>query len=271
VKNILFSFALLVLLTGCKAYKNIVYVQNAGTAVSYSDTTKSKIPDVTLKIGDLLIITVNDATTPEAAQPFNLPLIPGGESLNSYSSTTAAGGTGTIQNYLIDIDGNITFPVLGKIHAAGMSKMALSAYIKSHIYPQYLKEEPIIYIRYANYKVSVLGEVNRPGLCEIKNERINIFEAIAMAGDLTIYGQRENVLLVRETVGGKRESIRIDLRDARLIDSPYYYLQQNDVLYVQPNAPKSRSGLISSVESMSLSVIGTVISITTLLVTLTKK
>ena len=131
-----------------------------------------------------------------------------------------------------------------------------------------MKEEPIILIRYANYKVSVLGEVSRPNIYNINNERINIFEAVALAGDLTIYGRRDNVLLIRENNEGKRVSVRIDLRDAKLIDSPYYYLQQNDVIYVQPNNQKSRSTYIGQAETLSLSVISTLISITTLVVTL---
>ena len=272
VKKIILSLFVLLLLTSCNAYKNIAYVQNAGSALTYADSSKTGIPDPKLKIGDLLIITIN-TTTPEASIPFNLPLVPGGESMNSYSigAGTSMGGSQMLQNYLVDTQGDITLPVIGKIHALGMNKTDLSNYIKSKIYPLYLKEEPIIMIRYANYKISVLGEVNRPGLCEIKNERINIFEAIAMAGDLTIYGQRENVLLVREKVNGKRETIRIDLRDARLIDSPYYYLQQNDVLYVQPNSSKSRSSFFGTAESISLSIVGTLVSITSLIVTLSKK
>jgi polysaccharide export outer membrane protein len=271
VKKIILSFALLILLTGCDVFKKIVYVQNAGTALSYTDSVKSQIPDPKLKVGDLLIIVVN-ATTPEAAMPFNLPLVPTAESMKSYdigSKTTMTGG-GSLQNYLIDTKGDLLFPIIGKIHALGMTKSELMNYIKAKIYPYYINEEPIISIRFANYKVSVLGEANRPGSYEINNEKINIFEAIALAGDLTIYGQRENILLIRENVNGKRETVRIDLRDARLIDSPYYYLQQNDVLYIQPNASKSRSSFFNSAESLGLSLVGTLISITSLIVNLSK-
>jgi len=268
VKKIILAFTLLLTLTGCDAYKKIAYVQNAGISVNYKDTTAG-VPDPMLKVGDLLIITVN-TSTPEVAAPFNLPLIPGGESMNSYSPKTATGGGGSLQNYLIDVNGDINFPIIGKIHALGMSKLELSAYIKDKIYPYYMKEEPIITIRFANFKVSVLGEVSGPGVFDIPNEKINIFEAIAMAGDLTIFGKRDNVLLIREAEGGKRLTMRIDLRDERLIDSPYFYLQQNDVLYIQPNDPKARSGAISTVETMSLSVVGTLISLTTLVITLLK-
>ena len=252
--------------------KKIVYVQNAGSPVSYADTTKSKIPDPKLKVGDLLVITVN-ANTPEAAQPFNLPLVPN-QGLTNYdpSATTISSGSsgGSLQNYLIDTNGEITFPIIGKIKAVGMTKTVLSDYIKDKIHPFYIKEDPIISIRYANYKVSILGEVAHPSVYTIQNEKINIFEAIALAGDLTIYGKRDNVLLIRENDNGKRETLRIDLRDERLINSAYYYLQQNDVLYIQPNKPKSRASGLSTAETVSISVIGTLISLTSLIVTLLK-
>lgn len=269
-KNILL-FAVLILLSGCEAYKKIAYVQQAGSMVSYQDSSKYVPTDPKLKVGDLLVITVN-SSTPEAAIPFNLPLVPGGESMNSYSIGSGVSMTGgqTLQNYLVDSNGDISFPILGRIHVLGMKKNELSNYLKSKIFPFYIKVEPIVTIRFANFKVSVLGEVNRPGVCDIKNERVNIFEAIAIAGDLTIYGKRENILLVRENINGTRESIRIDLRDAHLIDSPYFYLQQNDILYVQPNDSKSRSSLFNSAESLGLSVIGTLISVTSLIVNLTR-
>lgn len=271
-KNIL-SIVLVVLLTGCNAYKKVVYVQNAGTAVTYTDSIQSAIPDPALKIGDLLIITVN-SNTPEAAMPFNLPLLPGSEGLKNYSNVSSNmsisnGGSG-LQNYLIDTKGDITFPIIGKIHVVGMTKTGLASYIKNKIYPYYIKDEPIVNIRYTNFKVSVLGEVMRPGVFDIQNEKINIFEAIALAGDLSIFGKRDNILLVREKADGKRETLRIDLRDKRLIDSPHFYLQQNDVLYIQPNDPKSRAGFFSTAESLSLSVVGTLISLTTLIISLSK-
>ncbi|HEY6915262.1 MAG TPA: polysaccharide biosynthesis/export family protein [Paludibacter sp.] len=273
MKNFILSILLVFFFTGCNAYKAVVYVQNAGNAVSYADSIPSVIPDPTLKIGDLLIITVN-SSTPESAMPFNLPLLPGSEGLKNYSNVSSNmsisnGGSG-LQNYLIDTHGDIIFPIIGKIHASGMTKTALADYLKNKIYPFYIKDEPIISIRYTNYKVSVLGEVGHPGVFDIQNEKINIFEAIALAGDLSLFGKRDNVLLIREKANGKRETLRIDLRDARLIDSPYFYLQQNDVLYVQPNEPKSRSGFFSTAESLSLSVVGTLISLTTLIISLSK-
>jgi len=266
-----FPFIIILLLTGCKAYEKVAYVQQAGSQVVLDANTKSNIPDVTLKAGDLLTITVN-SNVPEAAAPFNLPLIPGGESMKNYAiGNTVISGGGGLQNYLVDHEGNIVFPIIGQIHAAGMTKTELAETIKTKISPAYIKDDPIVLIRYANYRISVLGEVARPGLLNVNNERLSIFEAISMAGDLTIYGRRDNLLIIRENDKGERETVRIDLRDSKLIDSEYYYLQQNDVLYVQPNNQKARSTFIGQAETLSLSVVSTLISITTLVVTLIRK
>lgn len=271
MKQILLIILTALMLSACNAYEKVAYVQNAGTQHVYNENTKAVIPEVILKAGDLLTITVN-SNTPEAAAPFNLPLIPGGESMKNYAigSSTISGGGG-LQNYLVDNEGNIVFPIIGKIKAAGLTKSQLSDTLSARICPAYIKDEPIVLIRYANYKVSVLGEVARPGLLNINNERLSIFEAISMAGDLTIYGRRDNLLIIRENVNGERETVRIDLRDSKLIDSEYYYLQQNDVLYVQPNNQKARSTFIGQAETLSLSVVSTLISITTLVVTLIRK
>jgi len=266
VKKIFFFVALTLLVLSCNTNKQIVYVQDAGKQILYTDSSNSAIPDVTLKVGDLLTITVN-TTTPEASIPFNLPVIPSQNSFNISSVTTVAS---SLQNYLVDTRGDIMFPVIGRIHVAGMKKTDLNDYIKAQIYPHYIKEEPIILIRDANFKISILGEVNRPGVCPIDNEKVSIFDAIALAGDLTIYGRRDNVLLIRES-NGKRVSVRIDLRDKRLIDSPYYFLQQNDILYIQPNNPKSNSSNLGSLETFAISIVGTLISLTTFVITVLKK
>ena len=264
----IFIFALILSLTGCKSWKEVVYVQNAGTPAQLSSQANSAIPDAKIKVGDLLIITVN-TQTPEAAQSFNLPLMPSGEGVISYaggSRSQLTSGLG-MQNYLVDTDGNITFPIIGKIQTKGMTKADLSLFIQSKIYPQYTTDVPIVLVRYANYKISVLGEVTRPNVYKIDNEQISILEAIALAGDLTIFGRRDNVLLIRDN-NGERVSVRIDLRDANLINSEYFYLQQNDVLYIQPNDPKTRASNFSTAETITISIVGTLISLSSLVVNL---
>ena len=270
VKKTVLFFLLIVLLTGCNAYEKIAYLQQAGNQVQLTESDRNPVPEPVIKVGDVLMITVN-TNTPEAAIPFNLPLIPGGESSRSYS-----GGNGSylsyglsMQNYLVDMQGDLIFPVVGKMKVAGMTKTQLAEKIKSSIYPQYITEEPIILVRYGNFKVSVLGEVLRAGSFPIDNEKVSIFEALAMAGDMTIYGKRESVLLIREN-NGVRETIRLDIRDKNLVNSPYYYLQQNDIIYVEPNDSKARSSAISTAESLSISIVGTLISLSTLIINILK-
>lgn len=267
MKKILISLVLLAVLMSCRMSENVAYF--VPSEVANTDLKEYPVPEPTVKAGDLLIITVN-SRTPEAALPFNLPLLPS-MNLNSYSFS---GGTNvshglSVQNFLVDTEGNIVFPVLGTINVLGKTKNEVMKDIYNSIYPEYIKDEPIVLVRFANYKVSVLGEVNRPGNFSIDNERISVVEALALAGDLTVYGRRDNVLLIREN-GGKRDLVRLDLRDENLINSPFYYLQQNDALYVEPNEPKSRSSKISSVETLSISIVGTLISLTSLLVNILK-
>ncbi len=254
VRKIIPIIAICILLASCNTVKDVVYLQNAGSSIEFKSGEKATRTDATLKPGDLLTITVN-SNTPEAAQPFNLSLSEGGEGL---------------QNYLIDIEGNINFPILGKLHVAGMTKNDFVELIKSKIHPRYISEEPIIIVRLLNYKISVLGEVNQTGVFQVTNEKLDIFEAIAMAGDLTLYGRRDNVLLIREDQNGIKTTYRIDLRNKNLLDSPYFYLQQNDILYIQPNKPRSRGAALGVVETLTISLIGTLLSLTSLVINIVK-
>ncbi len=269
--KLVYGLITLLLFAACSVNKEIPYLIDAGKVAVLNDSDiPAPIPDPVFQVGDLLVITVN-ANNPESASPFNLPLVPAGTA--SYNPTSVQISSyvsgGNLQNYLVDSQGDIVMPIIGKIHVAGMTKSAMTQVLKAKIYPRYIKEEPIILVRFANFNVSVLGEVARPGNFIIPNDKISIFEAIATAGDLSIYGRRDNVLLIREGAAG-RETIRIDLRDSRLVNSSYYYLQQNDVLYIQPNEPKSRSSALSTAEVLSVSLVGTLISLTSLMVTIFK-
>lgn len=264
--KILFAALALLLFTACNTNEQLVYLQHAGQPMPIPVMGQSApVPDPVIKVGDLLIITIN-AATPEAAMPFNLPLVPT-TGLNNYSPTrtTISSYSGGLQNYIVSTDGVISVPVIGEIKVLGLSKTELASRIKSLIYPRYITEEPIVLVRYANFHVSVLGEVRSPGNYPVDNDKVSIFEALALAGDLTLYGRRDNILLIRET-DSRRETVRIDLRDAALLESPYYFLQQGDVLYVQPNDPKSRASALSTAETLSVSLVGTLISLTSLIV-----
>ena len=150
----------------------------------------------------------------------------------------------SLQQYLVDNNGNIDFPVLGTLHIGGLTKSQAENMIKEKL-KTYIKENPIVNVRMANYKISVMGEVAHPGTFTITNEKVNIMEALAMAGDMTVYGQRDKVKLIREDAQGNRQVIPLNLNDADIIVSPYYYLQQNDVVYVEPNAVKARQSTVN--------------------------
>jgi polysaccharide export outer membrane protein len=265
----LFTTLLLALLLGftaCNAPQKIAYFQQAGETGYTSPDESVHIPDPVIKVGDLLVITVN-TNTPESAAPFNLPLVPSSVGIGDYNPmrSTITNFAGGLQNYLVDNRGIITLPTLGDLQVVGLTKTQLIEKIQQGIYPRYIKEIPIVLVRYANFNVSVLGEVARPGNFVLNKEIISIPEALALAGDLTIFGRRDNILLIRQ-LPDRRETIRLDLRDPGLIHSPHYFMQQNDVLYVQPNDPKSRSSELSTAETISISIVGTLISIATLII-----
>src|SRR5690606_35144635 len=163
-----------------------------------------------------------------------------------------------MQTYLIDYNGNIEFPVLGTLHIAGMTRIELTEMLKEKI-SEYAKD-PIINIRLVNFTVTVIGEVGRPGTYTIQDERISLPEALGMANDLTIYGKRQNVLLIRE-VDGKKKFAKIDLTSVNAISSPLYYLQQNDVIVVEPNKARIRSSSYNQNNSVLISAIGTLTTI----------
>ena len=174
-----------------------------------------------------------------------------------------------MQQYLVNNEGDIDFPVLGRIHIGGLTKNEAEDLIREKLKP-YLRETPIVTIRMVNYKISVLGEVAKPGTFIVDNEKVNVLEALAMAGDMTIWGLRNNVKLIRENADGQREIILLDLNKADIIDSPYYYMQQNDIIYVSPNKTKAKNSDIGQSTSLWVSGTSILVSIASLLVTIFK-
>jgi polysaccharide export outer membrane protein len=204
---------------------------------------------------------------PEAAAPFNLIVRP---MLNNSSRNITTTG-GSLQTYLVNNRGCIDFPVLGTIEVGGLTKSMCEKMIRDKIMP-YLNanENPVVTVRMIGYKISVLGEVAHPGMFTVDNEKINIFEALARAGDLTIYGVRDRVKIIREDDKGRKEIHEINLNDASIFSSPYYYLQQNDVVYVEPNKVKSRNSGISTSTTIWFSATSILISLTSLLYNILK-
>ena len=260
--SILFVSAILILLCSCGSTKNIAYLQNFDEI----DFEKSKyLYDAKIMPKDILTITVT-TVNPEAAVPFNLT-IP--TTLNQNQRSTY--NQSLLQSYLVDNNGQIEFPVVGSVSVGGLTKSECEQLIYSKIKP-YLNENerPVVTVRMSNYKISVLGEVARPGMFTVGNEKINILEALAQAGDLTIYGVRNNVKLIREDASGKKEVHTLDLNDANLINSPYYYLQQNDIVYVEPNKVKSRNSGVGATTSLWLTGTSILISLASLLYSILK-
>lgn len=247
------------LLGSCGSGKNIAYFQNADTI----DLSASKgLYDAKIMPKDLLTITVS-TTDPKASMPFNLSVT---NTLNNLGTLSTSAGS--LQTYLVDNDGYINFPIVGKIEVGGLTKRQCENRIKEKILPYMSEtENPIITVKMASFKVAVAGEVKSPGIFTVDQEKISILEALARAGDLTIYGKRENVLLIREDSTGQKSIHRINLNDANIINSPYYYLQQNDYIYVEPNKVQAQNSAIGSSVTIWFSVLGTMTSLASLVVT----
>lgn len=267
ILNLSLFSALCLFLASCGSTKNIPYLVDAEQLPEKQLKETAMIYEAKIMPKDILTVTVN-TTVPEAAVPFNLPLAPANSgAINTTQLTYGAG----LQNYIVDNAGNIEFPVLGTLHVAGLTRVQVQNLIKGKIYPEFLKEEPVINVRFQNYKISVLGEVARPGSFTATNEQCTLFDALAMAGDLTIYGKRENVMLIREYADGSKAVYRINLQDKDLVLNPQiYYLQQNDVLIVEPNKTKARASSIGSSETFTISIVSTLISVATLIITATR-
>jgi polysaccharide export outer membrane protein len=221
--NLIYVLIIFTFFSACTSSNKVLYLQNAGM-VAFNKDSHSYEP--VLQPDDLLSIIVS-AQNPESVVPFNLPQIPGNYDMGS--NVNAA------KTYLMDRDGFIDFPVIGKIALAGLSRRQANLKLQGLI-SAYVKD-PEVNLRILNFKVTVLGEVNRPGIVSIKGERITLLEAIGNAGDLTIYGLRTDILLIREEQGVKAY-YHINITQTDFIQSPYYYLNQNDILIVNPNKTK---------------------------------
>jgi len=252
----------LLFLASCGSYKKLPYIVDANDLSQEQLLSTASLFEAKIKPKDILSITVN-TVTPGTAREFNLPLVPSGSSTVLQKTTTLAlSESGSLQNYIVDNNGDIVFPIIGKIKIGGMEKSKAEEYISELIYPRYLKEKPIVNIRFLNYRVTVLGEVSKPGTYLAENEEMTIFDAIAAAGDLTIYGKRNNVRLVRTKMNGQLEVHTIDLQDKNiLLNKDIYYLQQNDKIFVETNKARGNSSSLGAVESLTISASLSAISI----------
>lgn len=219
---------LVVLMSSCTHWKDIAYFQNS----EYVDLSQSSgLYDAHIMPKDQITVYIS-TVNPEVGQSFNLIL------RNSYSGS-AITAQSTLMPYLVDNDGYINFPIIGRIKVAGLTIRQCEETILKRIQPYLAEtEKPVVTVRMASFTVTVLGEVGHPGVLNVGREKLSVLEALAMAGDATIYGIRNPVKLIREDERGMRSFHELNLNDADILNSPYYYLQQNDILYVEPRKQK---------------------------------
>lgn len=262
IRKIFYSLTAVLVLASCGSQKDVPYFQNSESV----DLSKSQyLYDARIMPKDQLTITVSTLDD-QAAVPFNLT-VPTPQSANNRSSYSQA----MLQVYLVDNAGFINFPVIGQLKVGGLTKSEAEKMIEDKIRPYMAAEEnPIVTVRMTGYQISVIGEVARPGTFTVSREKISILEALAQAGDLTIYGQRKNVQLIREDATGKKSIYVFDLTDADIINSPYFYLQQNDVVYVTPNKVKAQNSSVGSMTTLWFSATSILISLTSLLYNILK-
>lgn len=250
------------LVSGCTSYQKSLYLQNEQVL---NESLEGQLYDFRIMPKDELTILVS-TTDPEASAPFYRKI---GQSKEGGSSSTMGMGDANLLSYLVDNQGNIDFPVLGMVKVMGLTNRECEALIREKLQP-YLKEVPNVTVRTSNYKFSVLGEVGRPGTYSTDAEKVTVFEALAQAGDMTLFSVRDDVQLLREDSTGIRRVYHLDLTQADVAQSPYFYLQQNDVLYVKPTKAKVNSNTFSGNTSMWLTLLSVVTSITTFVLALTK-
>lgn len=259
---VLFITVLVAIFSSCGSTKNIAYIQNSDEV---NLEQSNYLYDARIMPKDQLTITVS-ASSDEVAAPFNMT-VPTPYSVNQRSTYSQP----MLQAYLVDNDGNIAFPIIGIVKVGGLTKSEAEQLIKEKIRPYMAEtENPIVTVRMSSYSISVLGEVAKPGSYQVSREKINILEALAQAGDLTIYGVRDKVKLIREDSRGKKEIHTLNLNDANIINSPYYYLQQNDIVYVEPNKVKSQNSSVGSMTTLWFSATSILISLASLLYNILK-
>lgn len=235
----LLTSAILFFTSGCVNYKDIPYFQNSD---EYDGSKGAQLFDLKIQPQDELNIFVTSPFNTEMAAPFNRrerTALKEGERIGDSQNR------GGFYRYLVDIDGNIEFPEVGKIHVAGLTIEQTNAAVKTALKPYFKDEQSYMVNTYMlNYYVSVLGEVKRPGSFTVERNKLNVLEALAMAGDMTIYGKRNNVKILRQLSDGTYEVHELDMRDANILNSPYYYLHQRDIVYVEPNEVMAQNSKI---------------------------
>ena len=257
-------------LFSCTAQRNVPYMVEAETIPAEVLAQMPSVAEPIVMPGDLLNIEVS-ATNMSAVAPFNKGrYVDMNGEVKGYSQTNMTGkisAEASTQFYLVSKDGCIDFPILGKLHVGGMNKAAIETLIQDELCPKYLKETPSVDIRFMNFRVTVFGAVKMPGTVIAENERMNIFEALARSGDLDIKGRRDNVKLIRTNADGSRQVVVLNLNSKDILMSPYYNLQQNDMIYVEPNKSMAQNAWqINPAVGAAITIIGGLSSIASLII-----
>ncbi len=265
-------------------FRNILAIISAALLMASCSTSKSSLTyfenstpqtDSTYMVGKYNVRIVPDdelgifvsSSDPAATIFYNMPV--SDQTIRGEQQVTTVP---RLQTYIVDSKGDIVFPVLGKIHVAGMTTEEVADYLQARIAEDVV--DPVVRVELMNFNVNVMGEVHQPGRIPVKSGRISILDALAMAGDMTEYGERENVVLIREE-NGKRTVHHLNLNDAAVLESPYFFLQQNDVVYVEPNKIRQENSKYNTYNSYKISVVSTIVSaasvIASLVIALTVK
>lgn len=260
-KKLIPFIAVLLLMASCSMNKKITYFQDV--IVSSDSTVTEKLPpEITLRPEDKVSIVVN-SKDPELSNLFNLPYV-----TRTIGSSSEDGSVRGVSNYVVRRDGTIDFPVLGSVKVAGLTRDEVAAHIKNQLISQNLVNDPVVTVEFVNLQYSVMGEVRAPGNYKITRDRITLLEAISQAGDLNISGKRDNVLVIRADSTGKLYAYQVDMRSfENVVNSPVYYIHQNDYIYVEPNKKRANESTVNAntVQSASfwISVVSLLASVAT--------
>jgi len=265
--SILFILFISLNIFSCSSTKKIKYFQDIPDSGQLKNIPPAAYVAPKVQVDDILSITVQ-TVDPLASQMINAGNIPISGSSSLISATTASastsgmsipslGATQPIAGYLVDKEGYVDVPVLGKIQVVGHTTSELRGIIHDIAAKYY--NNPTVIVRYANFKINIMGEVLKPGVYVMPNEKVSVLDALAMAGDLTVFGKRENVLLIRENEDGSQTPYRINLKKSDIMSAPYYYLRQNDVIYVEPR--KAKSDATDAAQTKYVTIAGALLSI----------
>lgn len=260
MRKTFFLLAAAVMACACNVQKRIVYIQDV-----LPDDVMQVVADNTIRIRPLDRLTVVvTSSDPELAAPFNSSI--------SYNSVTGGpsgniSGRSSLQVRTVNAEGVMDMPVIGPVECAGKTREQIAADIAGKIREGGYISDPTVNIEFADMKITVLGEVMRPGQYDIVRDKISVLEALAMAGDMTIYGMRDCVTVIREE-DGETTAVRLDMRSKDIFSSPYFYLRQNDVVYVRPNKYKAATAEINQNRTFWLSLVGSLVSVSTLVISI---